>query len=97
MTNILFHNYYYRAKSKRQIVKSLVGVDDLISAETLLDNAIVEHDNFMNVNNIVNNGTTFTSNDNLSLHHAKVHLDAFQKSDMPSQKTAVVRALDEVY
>jgi hypothetical protein len=50
----------------------------------------------MNSNSIVNNGNSFTSVDNLSLKHAKDHLNAFQNDiNQVHQKDATINALDE--
>lgn len=74
-----------------------MSADNVTEAQTKINAAIIEHDNYINNNNITNNGTTFTSVDNLSLHHCKDHLDAFQDTGQTAieQKEAAVNALDE--
>lgn len=95
MTNLLLHEYYYRGKSQRQLVKTLIESNDITNAQIKLIAAITEHDNYINSRGITNDGTTFTSVDNLSLHHAKDHLDSFQDTDTIEQKEAATNALDE--
>lgn len=73
-----------------------MSADNITEAQTKINAAITEHDNYITNNNITNDGTTFTSVDNLSLHHAKNHLDAFeQHPEQTNQKDATIRALEE--
>lgn len=96
LTNLLLHNYYYRGKSQRKIIRDLVSTDNIAEAQTRLNAAITEHDNYITSSNIPNTGDTFTSVDNLSLHHCKDHLDAFQNDiTQEIQKEAATNALDE--
>lgn len=93
MTNLIIHGYYYRGKSSRKIIKDLVTVDNLAEAQTKIDEAIAEHDNYIITRNIPNEGDNFTSVDNLSLHHAADHLK--YANIQPNQKEATINALDE--
>lgn len=96
LTNVLLHNYYYRGKSHKQLVKNLIIIDNNINAaKTKLESIITEHDNYISNKGIVNDGNNFTSVDNLQLHHAKEHLDSFVASNQETQKTATIRALEE--
>lgn len=93
MTNLIIHEYYYNGKSSRKTIKDLVSTDNFTEALDKLNQAITEHDNYLNSKGIPNNGTSFTSVDNLSLKHAKDHLEFVSKD--PKQKQSVLDALDE--
>lgn len=83
--------------SQRQIVKTLVENNNISEAKTILDTAIIEHDNYIISRNIENTGDTFTSVDNLSLHHGQDHLNSFIDStgQQIHQKDATIDALNE--
>ena len=96
MTNLLIHNYYYRAKSYKQLVKTLIQVDNNIEeAKNKLEVAIQEHDNYITARNISREENNFTIDDNLSLHHAKDHLVSFDSTGQQHQKSATIDALLE--
>ena len=80
-SNLILYGYYYRGKSQRQVIKALIvgssSGSDITNAKTKLDEVIAEHDNYISSRGIANDGNTFTSIDNLSLHHSKDHLDRF--------------------
>lgn len=96
-SNLILYGYYYRGKSQRQVIKALIEIDnDISGAKTKLDEVIAEHDNYVNSRGIaINDGNSFTSVDNLSLHHAKDHLDVFDSTQQPPQKDAAINALNE--
>jgi hypothetical protein len=98
LPNLLIHSYYYRGKSHRQAVKTLLQIDNNITgAKNRLDTAVQEHDNYISSRGIINDGNNFTSADNYSLHHCKEHLDRFINSaqQQAHQKNAAITALDE--
>lgn len=96
MTNLLIHNYYHRYREyKRQIKNLLNGGNNSQEAKTKLDLAVIENDNYIASRGIINDGSTFTSVDNLSLHHAQDHLNAFEQTNEIQQKDATINALDE--
>lgn len=91
---LLHYSYFFKYKQYRNEIKNLIEIDnDIVAAKTLLHSTITEHDNYITVNNIENIGDTFTSIDNLSLHHANDHLRAFEESSVQQQKDATVDAL----
>jgi hypothetical protein len=97
LTNLLIHNYYYRGKSQKKLVKTLIESNDITNAKIKLDVSVIEHNGYINSKNIVNDGNNFTSVDNLSLNHAKRHVDSYinNNSEQQQQKDASIRALLE--
>lgn len=96
-SNLLLFYYYYRYKQSRQTIKNIIDIDDDIAeAKNRLDQIIVENDNYIDSNNIPkNDDSNFSSLDNMSLHHAKLHLDDFVNTGQSHQKPAAVRALED--
>lgn len=92
MTSYLYYNYYYRYRDVRKNIKQDLINNDISGAKIKLDQYIIENDNYINNNNIPNTGITFTSIDNLSLHHAKDHIIF---ANIPEQKQATQDALSE--
>jgi hypothetical protein len=99
MVNILLFTYYYKYKQARKVIRDLIDID-IEQAQTKLNQNIQEHDNYVTNNNspISLDQDTFTKTDNLSLHHAKDHLDAFQQDTNQNiiQKDAATKALEEL-
>jgi len=103
LSNLLIHSYYYRGKSHRQVVKTLLqdgNNNNITEAKDRLDEAVQEHDNYIISRGLINDGNNFTSADNYSLHHAKEHLDRSINSttteeQIDQQKNATILALDE--
>ena len=90
----LHYSYFFRYKEFRKQIKSLVELNDTITAKSLIDAVILEHDNYILLNNIETSGDNFTSVDNLSLHHARDHLNFIEQQN---QKDAVTKALVEEF
>lgn len=87
---LLRHHIGY--KLHREEIKNLVTNDNLTSAQNILQAKIQESDTF--VTTVASDDNTAIL-DNLSLHHAKDHLDAFQNSNQIQQKNATTTALGE--
>ena len=49
--------------------------NDYTGARSEIDSAIAEHDSYVSRNNIPIDGISFTSLDNMTLHHASRHLE----------------------
>lgn len=92
--DLLIFTYYYKYKQSRQLIRDLVSNDNLTEAKNKLDPIVEEHNNYINDRGIVNDATNFTSQDNYSLRHAKVHLDALIRTGQTHQKGATVDALN---
>lgn len=60
----------------------------------MINSFVAENDNYININGIANTGESFTSVDNLSLHHGKDHLEVAENDSI--QKQATLDALNEV-
>lgn len=67
--------------------------NDIPTAQSLLQDYVTEHDNYMNNNSIPNDAESFTSLDNFSLHHALDHIQVANNN--PTQKQATIDALNE--
>lgn len=93
MTNIVFYSYFHRYKQARITINDLVSANDFENAITLLNSYVVEHDNYITARNIAINDTTFTGMDNITLHHAKDHLEVAMGDQL--QKEATLDALGE--
>ena len=93
MTNLIIYGYYYNGKSNRKIIRDLVSTNNFTEAQIKIDSIIAEHDNYIATRNIPNDGNNFTSVDNFSLHHAKIHLEFADKE--LTQKQATIDALNE--
>ena len=72
-----------------------MDTDDIPTAQSLLQDYVTEHDNYVNSNNIDTKDESFTAKDNRSLHHALEHLDAAIQTEEPEQKQATINALEE--
>lgn len=87
---LLYHSLGFRAH--REEVKNIIEVDNNIEeASNKLSAIITEHDSYKET---FSDDSTINL-DNLSLHHAKDHLDAFQETATIEQKEAATKALDE--
>lgn len=96
MTNfIITYQYYYRYRQARKTIRDLVASDNFVDAQNMINSFVTEHDNYINNNGnpIPNTGETFTSVDNLSLHHGKDHLEFAENDSI--QKQATLDALNE--
>lgn len=94
MTNfIILYEYYYRYRQSRKTIRDLVASDNFVDAQNMINSFIIENDNYINSNGIPNTGETFTSVDNLSLHHGRDHLTVAENN--PVQKQATIDALEE--
>lgn len=92
MVNAAIFSYYYRYKQSRKVARDLLQNNDIATAKSLLNSTLTEHDNYMNVNGIPNDGINFTSKDNRSLRHGKLHSET---SDVEvNQKQAAIDALN---
>jgi len=93
LVNAAIYYYYYRYKDFRKVAKNLLQNNDIATAKTILNSTLIEHDNYMNNNGIPNDGNNFTSMDNKTIRHGKLHSET---SDLePSQKQAAIDALNE--
>jgi len=93
LVNAAIYYYYYRYKHFRKVVKNLLQNNDIVTAKTILSSTLTEHDNYMNSSEIPNDGISFTSIDNRTLRHGKLHSET---SDVePNQKQAAIDALNE--
>jgi hypothetical protein len=102
MVAVLIYTYYYKYKDERKHLKSLVESNNISGATSIINQTISEHDSYISDNNILNTGDTFTSVDNLSLHHAQDHLNSLEQQQSENkpdgiiqQKNATIRALEE--
>lgn len=87
---LLYHCLGY--KPHREEIKNIIEIDNNIEeASIILNDLIAEHDSYKES---FSDDETI-SLDNLSLHHAKDHLEAFQETTAVEQKEATTRALDE--
>ncbi len=93
LNNIFYYTYFYKYKQERLNVKELIKSDNFSGAISKLNSLITEHDDFINSNSIQNDGTSFTSIDNLTMKHARRHLD--HATFEANQKQATINILDE--
>lgn len=94
--NLLVHNYYYRYREYRNLIKNMIISDEYTGARNILEDVVSEHDNYINSHGIQNDGNNFTSVDNFSLHHAFDHIRGFiSRPEELLQKDATIGALDE--
>lgn len=93
MTSYLYYQYFYKYRDQRKYIKNLVESDNILSASTRLNDVISEDDNYIIQKNVT---TEFAILDNMSLHHARDHLNEFQNnSEQIEQKDATISALNE--
>ena len=73
MTNLLLHNYYYRYRGQRKLVRDIiVGTGDFVGAKTKLDSVIIEY----NSKYSGSDKKDFNYGEKIMLIHARDHLNA---------------------
>ena len=94
LTSLLLYGYYYRFRDSRKHIRDLiVQSDNILEASSRLDQAISEDDNYIISKNVT---AGFAVLDNMSLHHARDHLNEFQDNpEIIGQRDATISALDE--
>lgn len=88
MTNLLFHNYYYRYAEARRSIKNDLVANNISGAAIKLDQYITENDNYIATKNVT---ATFAIEENKMLHHAQEHT---VYGTIPEQKQAAEDALE---
>ena len=92
MTSFLYYQYYYKYADARKTIKNDLINENISGAGIKLTQYIIENDNYMSKGIT----TPFAVLDNMSLHHAKDHLNEFQNNtEQVEQKDATISALDE--
>ena len=82
MTSILIHEYFYRYRQQRKLVKDIVDIGNYQAAKTKLETTIAEFDTKYPVLNL--NKKDFNYGEKLMMNHAKRHLDTvIDKNDPP--------------
>ena len=69
MTNILYHNYFYRYREARKQIKAVADTANYVEAKTRLDALIAEHES-----NYPILAKDFNFGERLMMEHAQRHL-----------------------
>ena len=79
--NLLLHNYYYRYRQKRQLIKTLVEAENYAQSKTDLETDIAEQESFYPD---IQNSLDFNYGENILLKHALTHLDTVIDDNDPT-------------
>lgn len=84
MTNLIIHEYYYRYRERRQLIKNqLVDIGNYTEAKTQLENTIAEH-NQKYPTEVTDTRKDFNYGEKIMMNHALNHLNAVIDQNDPS-------------